>query len=90
MEDGSHRWKMDSRAQIDFLATLSYDPEVAPFLVTSKFGYVSSINQASPYAKYCYENSPYWGKPVLFLRNSNWMVLMENDRAKELIRVSGC
>lgn len=55
-----------------------------------KFGYLRTIEQATPYEKYCYENSPYRAKAVLFLRNSNWMVLMENGRVADLILVKGC
>jgi hypothetical protein len=58
--------------------------------LTAKFGYLRTAEQATPYEQYCYENSSYRGKPVLYLRNSNWMVLMENGRAAELVLVKGC
>lgn len=55
-----------------------------------KFGYLTPLDQASQYIKYCYFNSPYYGKLVLILRNSEWMVIMKNDRAEELVLVEGC
>jgi hypothetical protein len=55
-----------------------------------KFGYVTALENASGYVKYCYFNSPYYGTPVLMLRKSNWMVLMKDGRATNLILVKGC
>ena len=56
----------------------------------NKFGYVTTIDRASGYVKYCYTNSPYSGKQVLILRNSNWMVVMKNDRVADLVLAKGC
>jgi len=58
--------------------------------LVKKFGYVTTLDNASEYLKYCYFNSPYYGKQVLILRSSNWMVLMKNGRAADLILVKGC
>jgi hypothetical protein len=55
-----------------------------------KFGYVTTLEDASEYVKYCYLNSPYYGEQVLILRKSNWMVLMKDGRATDLILVKGC
>jgi hypothetical protein len=55
-----------------------------------RFGYVTTVDQASEYVRYCYFNSPYYGKDVLILRYSNWMVLMDNGRAVDLVLVKGC
>jgi len=55
-----------------------------------KFGYVTTLENASEYVKYCYFNSPYNGKQVLILRKSDWMVLMKDGRATDLILVKGC
>jgi hypothetical protein len=58
--------------------------------LVKRFGYVISLDQASDYIKYCYSNSDYRGKQVLFLRKSNWQVVMKNGRAEELVLVKGC
>lgn len=55
-----------------------------------KFGYISTIDQSSTYVRYCLFNSSYTGKQVFTLRSSNWMVLMNNGRATDLILVKGC
>jgi hypothetical protein len=55
-----------------------------------KFGYVTTLDQASEYVQYCYYNSPYFGKQALVLRHSNWTVLMKDGRATELIIAKGC
>jgi hypothetical protein len=58
--------------------------------LVKKFGYVSSLSQASEYVRYCYYNYPHDERQVLILRKSNWMVLMNNGRAEQLILVKGC
>jgi hypothetical protein len=58
--------------------------------LVKKFGYVTDYDQASDYVKYCYVNSPYFGKRVIILRRSNWMVVMNNGRATDLVLVKGC
>jgi hypothetical protein len=55
-----------------------------------KFGYVTSLSEASEYIKYCYNNSDYRGKQVLFLRRSNWQVVMKDGRAESIVLVKGC
>ena len=55
-----------------------------------KFGYVTPLEQASEYIKFCYTNSPYYGKQVLILRHSDWMVVMEDNHAVNLVLVKGC
>ena len=55
-----------------------------------RFGFVSSVSEADEYVNYCYDNSQYRGKPVLFLRKSHWMVSLENGRANILVLVKGC
>jgi hypothetical protein len=79
------------------LETMVADPDRNSVVVgrtasqlASRFGYVLPINQAPQYDQFCYENSPYRGQSVLILRSSNWMVLMENGRAKDLILIKGC
>ena len=56
----------------------------------AKFGFTIQVEQASPYVQYCYKNSQYTKSHVVMLRHSNWMVLMRDGIAAELLRVSGC
>ena len=58
--------------------------------LVKKFGYVTEVNRHSAYWWYCYFNSPYYGKDVLILRRSNWMVVMKDGRAEELVLLKGC
>ena len=58
--------------------------------LAQKFGYVTTLDEASQYIKYCYDNSDYRGKQVLFLRRSNWQVVMKDARALEIVLVKGC
>jgi len=58
--------------------------------LTKKFGYVTSLDQAAPYYKYCYDNSYLRGQQVLFLRKSNWMAVMKDGHVSALILVKGC
>jgi hypothetical protein len=57
-----------------------------------KFGYVTSLDDpSSQYVKFCYDHIDYYrGKQVLILRRSNWMVVMKDGRAVELVLVKGC
>jgi hypothetical protein len=56
----------------------------------AKFGFITSVSEASSYVNYCYFNSEYHNTDAVILRRSNWMVLMHNGRAKQLLRVTGC
>ena len=56
----------------------------------AKFGFTIPVEQASSYVQYCYKNSQYTTSHVFMLRHSNWMVLMQGNKAAKLIRVSGC
>ena len=56
----------------------------------AQFGFTLPVEQASPYVQYCYKNSQYTKEQVFMLRRSNWMVLMRDNKAAQLIRVSGC
>ncbi|HTX77284.1 MAG TPA: hypothetical protein VMD29_13830 [Terracidiphilus sp.] len=55
-----------------------------------KFGYVTSFDEASEYYRFCYNTSDYKGTQMLFLRRSNWMVVMRNGRATDLVLLKGC
>jgi hypothetical protein len=54
-----------------------------------RFGFVSST-PGNAYVTYCYDNSPFRGESVLFIRNSNWMVLMKDGVADGLVLAKGC
>jgi len=58
--------------------------------LVSKFGYVSSIDDADDYVRSCYNNSPYHEMTVLFLRKSHWMVAVTRGHASDLVYVKGC
>jgi hypothetical protein len=54
-----------------------------------RFGYLLPVSEVSQYLRGCYEE--YWnGKRVVFLRDSPWMVVLEGDRATELVLIKGC
>jgi len=61
----------------------------SPGDLRAKFGYLRSLDQASPYMRYCYENSSWRGKPVMFLRDTDWMVVLEKDRVTDFA-AKGC
>jgi hypothetical protein len=54
-----------------------------------KFGYLSTLSEASPYLRGCYENSHWKGTDVLFIRKSPWMIVFSGDKAKELVLIKG-
>ncbi len=56
-----------------------------------KFGYVTPLSQADDsYYGFCFRTSGRPSQPALRLRNSNWMVLMKNGRAEDLVLLKGC
>ena len=80
----------------DALGTMIGDPHRDSVVIgktkeqlVSRFGFVSST-PGNDYIRYCYDNSPYRGKSVLFIRNSNWMVLMKDGVADVLVLAKGC
>ncbi len=58
--------------------------------LVKRFGYVTSLNDAAPYYKFCYNTSGYKGSEATFLRRSNWMVVMKDGRATALVLMKGC
>jgi hypothetical protein len=54
------------------------------------FGYLSSPTDASPYLRSCYQNSPWKNRPVVFIRQSSWMVVFDHDKATDLVLIKGC
>jgi hypothetical protein len=55
-----------------------------------KFGYLSTLSEASPYLRGCYENSDWKGMDVLFIRKSPWMIVLSGDKATKLVLIKGC
>lgn len=55
-----------------------------------KFGYLSTLSEASPYLRGCYQDSSWKGKDVLFIRESPWMIVFNGDEATELVLIKGC
>jgi len=55
-----------------------------------KFGSLLSPADASPYLRGCYENSSWKDKGVLFIGQSPWMVVFDDDRATNLVLIKGC
>src|SRR5882762_12013537 len=54
----------------------------------SRFGYLLTPLDASPYLKAC--SSPWKDRKVLFIRNSPWMVVFNGDKVTELVLIKGC
>ena len=55
-----------------------------------KFGYLSTLSEASPYLRGCYENSDWKSTDVLFIRKSPWMIVFSGDKATQLVLIKGC
>jgi len=55
----------------------------------SRFGYLTSLPEASSYLQGCYSSSNWTGKEVLFIRTSQWMIVFDADRATELVLCKG-
>jgi|SRR5581483_4809018 len=56
----------------------------------NKFGYLLSPKDASPYLRGCYQSSPWKSKDVLFIGDSSWMIVFDDDKATSLLFVKGC
>lgn len=56
--------------------------------LVERFGFVKTVSQVSPYLReYCAASRP--DTDVLFLNNSDYMVVMQNGRAIELVLCKG-
>jgi hypothetical protein len=55
-----------------------------------RFGYLRSLDEARPYLRGCYRKSDWDGQTVMFLRDSEYMVVLKNDKVTELVLVKGC
>jgi hypothetical protein len=76
------------------LSTMTHDNADALVLgktqreLEHRFGFVLTVDQATPYLReYCASDRP--SADVLFLNSSNYMVVMERNRAIELILCKG-
>jgi len=58
--------------------------------LAKRFGYVTSIGEASKHVQLCYADSHLRGKPALVLRDSWWVIAMEDGRAIDMVYEKGC
>jgi hypothetical protein len=54
-----------------------------------KFGQLRPPQEASDYYRKTYEEGPYHGMDVSFLRASPWMVVFDRDKAAKLVLIKG-
>ena len=62
----------------------------------NRFGFIRALKEARPYDQLCYTNGASGergitaaGKEVVFLRDSDWMVILDNGRAVDLVLCKG-
>jgi hypothetical protein len=62
----------------------------------NRFGYIKTLSQARPYDQLCASNGsfgelgvPAAGKEVVFLRESDWMVILQDGKAADLVLCKG-
>ena len=55
----------------------------------SRFGYLTTLAQASAYLQGCYLSSGRRGEEVLFIRTTQWMIVFDADRATDLVLCKG-
>ena len=55
-----------------------------------KFGLLLSPSDTSPYLRDCYQNSSWKDSNVLFIRQSSWMIVFDDDKATNLVLIKGC
>jgi hypothetical protein len=80
----------------DALATMTRDSQRDTLVVgksreelEGRFGFVSSLDQAPTNMKLCYAEH-HKGEQVLFLRHSEWMVVMKDGHATGLFQSKDC
>lgn len=62
-----------------------------------RFGYIRELDQARPYDQYCFRapgtvgelGVPAAGNQAVFLRDSDWMVVLKNGEAVDLVLCKG-
>jgi hypothetical protein len=55
-----------------------------------RFGYLVAPTNASQYLRSCFQDSPWKDKDALFIRDSPWVVMFDNDRVTQLVLIKGC
>ena len=55
-----------------------------------RFGSLLSPAEASPYLRGCYQNSSWKDSEVLFIGQSSWMIVIDGDKATNLVLIKGC
>jgi hypothetical protein len=62
----------------------------------SRFGFIRTLKEARPYDQLCFTNGsfgergiPAAGKEVVFLRDSDWMVILDREKAVDLVLCKG-
>ena len=62
----------------------------------NRFGFIRALNEARPYDQLCSTNGSFGergisaaGKEVVFLRDSDWMVILSNGKAVDLVLCKG-
>jgi hypothetical protein len=63
----------------------------------NRFGYIRTLNEVGPYYRLCYSQGhstdergdPTGGKEAVFLRDSNYMVILDNGAAVDLVLCKG-
>lgn len=56
----------------------------------ARFGYLRTADEVRPYFRYCLSNSAWSGKTVMFLRDSDWMVVFCDGKVTTLVLAKGC
>jgi hypothetical protein len=64
--------------------------------LTNRFGFIRTLKEARPYDQLCSTNGSFGergvaaaGKEVVFLRDSDWMVILDNGTAVDLVLCKG-
>ena len=55
-----------------------------------RFGYLSTPADVSPYLRGSYQDSAWKDRDALFIRKSPWMVILDGDKATQLVLIKGC
>jgi hypothetical protein len=87
-----HLLPMDPMRALGVMTHDSYSERLVlgktPDQLEKRFGFVQTVSQVGPYLRdYCAAARP--GSSVLFLYNSNYMVVMQNNHVFELVLCKG-
>jgi len=55
-----------------------------------RFGPLLSGEETSPYNRWCYQNSAWNDRDVMFIAESPWMVVFNGDKAVDFVLINGC